>query len=525
MRNMRSPIICCTVVFFCLAGKLLGQATSPQPDIDGFVQGLNNVKSLLRIPAMEAAVMQGDSILLEKGFDVPDDAVFRVASITKTFTSTLIMQLVEKGKLDLDAPISRYGLDLGNSAITVRELLTHTSEEKPGTWFSYNGYRFGRLGVVIEKAAGVPYYQLLMENIIKPLHMYSTAPGDSVFHYSDYIRKNPEMARYFKAAHARLVTPFAYDNLGQPVKAVYLDEFGAFGGLATTAGDLLRYSAAIDRHQFVSAATQQQIFTPNRTSDGMVTPYGLGWFVENYLGIDIYWHYGQTSPGESGLFVKVPSKKLTVVVLANTDKLSTPFPLGDGDLLMSPVGLLIYFELLRPDIDILHPKPEDQDVRKKAEITSANVKLVHGDTAEAARLYEDYWKENFEGKPAVPPSGDIIAAINNVPIKKDTGRSFTLAATTKLRVYGVGEDCSGDHLSWCDYGWIEDSTGKIVWQMQGQPIQPAGGAAKNQRVDVVTELPAGNYKLRYKSDWGHGYGSWDSLPPDQFFWGIVIYKL
>jgi CubicO group peptidase (beta-lactamase class C family) len=521
---MRYRIFSWAVVLCCLAGKGRGQKTISQPDIVGFVEGLNNVKSLLRIPAMEAAVMQGDSILLEKGFGVPADAIFRVASITKTFTSTLIMQLVEKGKLDLDAPISRYGLDLGNPVITVRQLLTHTSEEKPGTWFSYSGYRFGRLGVVIEKAAGVPYYQLLMENIVKPLHLYSTAPGDSLNHYSDYIRRYPEMARYFKAAHSRLVTPYAYDSLGQPVKAVYLDEFGAFGGLATTAGDLLKYSAAIDRHLFVSAATQQQIFTPNRTTSGIVTPYGLGWFVENYQGIDIYWHYGQTSPGESGLFVKVPAKKLTVVVLANTDKLSTPFPMGDGDLLMSPVGILIYFELLRPDIDILHPKPEDRDLRNKAEITSANVKLVHGDTAEAAGLYEDYWKENFEGKPAVPPAGDILAAIKNVPIKKDTGRSFTLAAATTLRVYGVGEDCSGDHLSWCDYGWIEDSAGTVVWQMPGQPVQPAGGAAKNQRVDAVIELPAGSYKLRYKSDWGHAYGNWDSLPPDQFFWGVVVYK-
>jgi hypothetical protein len=60
--------------------------------------------------------------------------------------------------------------------------------------------------------------------------------------------------------------------------------------------------------------------------------------------------------------------------------------------------------------------------------------------------------------------------------------------------------------------------------MPGQPVQPAGGAAKNQRVDVVIQLPAGRYQLRYKSDWGHAYGNWDSLPPDQLFWGIVVYK-
>jgi CubicO group peptidase (beta-lactamase class C family) len=516
---MRYRIGCWAVVLCSFAGGLRGQDSSRVQayDIKDFVEGLDTIKTLLKIPAMAAAVMQGDSVLLEKGFGVPANAVFRVASITKTFTSTLVMQLVEKGKLNLDTPISAFGLDLGNPEITVRNLLTHTSEEKPGKYFSYNGYRYGRLGPILEKAAGVPYYQLLMENIIKPLNMYCTAPGDSLTHYFDYIRRNPRMFNFFETAHLRLVRPYAYDSLGQPVEATYLDEFGAFGGLATTVGDLLKYSAAIDRHQFVSAATQRQIFTANRTTDGVVTPYGLGWFVQNYQGLDYYWHYGQTSPGESGLFVKIPAKKLTIVVLANTDKLSTPFPLGDGDLMMSPVGLLIYEELI-------HPHTHNLDYWNKMMITIASMDFVHGDTAKAREYYEEYRKENFKGKPAVPPPGKVIAEIKDVPIKQDTGQAFTLSEKTKLRVFGVGEDCSGDHSSWCDYGWIEDSKGKVVWQMQGQPVQPAGGAAKNQRVDAMIELPAGNYKLRYKSDWGHAYGNWDSLPPDQFFWGIVVYK-
>src|SRR5579872_2714233 len=151
--------------------------------VAAFVAGLDSIKAGLRIPAMEAGVMQAGSVLLEKGFGVPSTAVFRVASITKTFTSTLIMQLVGKGRLNLDSGIIRYGVDLGNPDITVRELLTHTSEEKPGSWFSYNGYRYGRLGAIIARVAGKPYYQLLMENIVKPLDLYSTAPGDSLTHY------------------------------------------------------------------------------------------------------------------------------------------------------------------------------------------------------------------------------------------------------------------------------------------------------------------------------------------------------
>src|ERR1700677_4028143 len=81
-------------------------------DVEDFGNRLDTIRVLLKIPAMAAAVMQ----------------------------------LVEKGELNLDSPVTRYGVDLGNPAITVRNLLTHTSEEVPGSWYSYNGSRFGQLG-------------------------------------------------------------------------------------------------------------------------------------------------------------------------------------------------------------------------------------------------------------------------------------------------------------------------------------------------------------------------------------------
>ena len=135
---------------------------------------------------MAAAVMEGDSVVFARGLGFADlknqiriteNTSFRVASVTKTFTSTLVMRLVERGKLNLDDPVSKYGLDLGNPRITVRNLITHTSEGEPGTFYQYNGYRYGRLGPVLEKITGKPFYQLLMEEIIQPLRMGSTAMG------------------------------------------------------------------------------------------------------------------------------------------------------------------------------------------------------------------------------------------------------------------------------------------------------------------------------------------------------------
>jgi len=490
-----------------------------------FVTGLDSIRVQLKIPGMAAAVKEGDKVLLEQGLGYADlekripataQTVFRVASVTKTFTSTLVMQLVEEGKLRLDDPVSKYGVtDLGNPAITVKHLLTHTSEGAvPGSNFQYSGWRFGHLTPVLDQASGIPYYRLIMERILIPLKMTSSAPTPSLDQYYQYIRQVPPVKRQFDTAFAHLARAYTYEN-GKPVRAEYLQEFGAFGGLATTVVDLLKYSDAIDRHQLIPAAAQEKVFTNNRTNNGESTPYGIGWFVQQYEGVDLYWHYGQTSPGESALFIKAPQLHLTMAVLANTDGMSTPFPLGDGDLFMSPVAQLFY------RCFVLKGQEAKPDFQNKVIIDGATMALLNDDSVKAQKWYAEYGERNFRGETAVP-AGKPIAELKNVSVNQNLSQSFRLARPTGIRVYGVGEDCSGDGSSWCDFGWIEDSTGKIIWQMPGKPFAPAGGAAKNQKVDETIELPAGNYVLRYKSDWGHGYNHWDSLPPDHFFWGIIL---
>jgi CubicO group peptidase (beta-lactamase class C family) len=498
--------------------------TEGHSQVKNIIAGLDSIRVELKIPGMAAALMQGDSILFEEGFGYADlenhvkvtpNTSFRVASITKTFTSTLVMQQVEQKNLNLGTPISAYGFSLNNDHITVKNLLTHTSEGDPGTYYQYNGYRFGRLTPVLEQASGVPFYQLLMENIVTPLKMTSTAPGISLYNYFTFIRQDKTIIPYFETAFKQLAKPYVLNEKGEIVASQYFDEFGAFGGLISTVKDLLKYSAAIDKNQFVTADTQKEIFTPDKLKNGAFSPYGLGWFTQTYRGIDFYWHYGQTQ-GESGLFIKVPSLKMTMVVLANIDKLSQPFPLGDGDLFMSPVGQLFYRYCISKDSSC-------KDFYSKELITRATMAIINGDTIKAKQCYDTYASLNFNHTEALP-AGEIIAAIRNAGINKEFTQKFTLSKSTRLRVYGVGENCSGDFSVWCDYGWIEDSSAKTIWQMQGQPAKHAGGALKNQKIDQEITLSAGTYLLRYKSDAGHACNNWDSLPPDNFFWGIILTK-
>ena len=104
-----------------------------------------------------------------------------------------------------------------------------------------------------------------------------------------------------------------------------LPSIDAREGLISTVRDLAKYDAAIDRHQFLRQETQDRAWTPAVSSGGQTLPHGLGWFAQRYRGLKLVWHFGYWPYNFSALFLKVPEKNLTLIVLANSDGLSAPF--------------------------------------------------------------------------------------------------------------------------------------------------------------------------------------------------------
>ena len=148
---------------------------------------LENLRQELKIPAYSAAIVKDQKVLWAKGFGYADvenkipateHTPYHLASLTKTFASTILMQLVQDGKIKLDDPVSKYGVTLeSEGVITVRHLLSHTSEGKPGEQYRYNGNRFGELDKVVQSATGKSFGELLIANILDPLSMNETAPN------------------------------------------------------------------------------------------------------------------------------------------------------------------------------------------------------------------------------------------------------------------------------------------------------------------------------------------------------------
>jgi CubicO group peptidase (beta-lactamase class C family) len=285
------------------------------------------------IPGMAVGAAAGDSVIWSWGFGAANVAAgttatpstpFHLASLTKTFASAVVLRLVEAGQVQLDDKVRRYGVTLPDTNVTVRHLITHTSDGVPGTQFRYNGNRYALLSNVIQSASGKSFETLAREWIVEPLALTSTVPGDPQSATAAGYNAGPILNRLAQGYDAATLRPIAYP---QSVTAA--------AGLVSSVDDMLRYGNAWMAAQITSRSSVDSAFTANRVANGAATPYGLGWFVSSYHGERVVWHYGLWI-GNSSLIMLVPQRHLTIVVLANSDGLSQRFNLGAGDLLSSP---------------------------------------------------------------------------------------------------------------------------------------------------------------------------------------------
>jgi CubicO group peptidase (beta-lactamase class C family) len=309
--------------------------------IEEFDQRLESLRQQAHIPAISVAIAENQRIAWSKGYGTADLAtnrmasdttVYHFASLTKPFASAILLQLSEEGRISLDDPVANYGIVLLPSppspgVIRIRHLLSHTSSGTPGSRYSYDGDRFSLLDSVIARATGGSFATELVRRILQPLGLTSIAPnpGAAAFHATGLDRSTYA---------ANLARGYTYSN-GTYVPTEYPTIFSTAAGLTGSVLDLAAFSMAMDRGNVIGQAARDFAFAPTVSMAGDTLPYGLGWFSTRYQGERIVWHYGLWT-AISSLIIKVPSRNLTFVVLANTDALSSPYPLAAGRLDSSP---------------------------------------------------------------------------------------------------------------------------------------------------------------------------------------------
>ena len=330
---------------------------------DRLGRALDSLRVRYEVPGLAAVIVADGEVAFARGYgwaDVegrhPVTAVtpFRIASLTKPLAAAALLRLTEQGRLDLDRPFADYvaGYDRGcqlftspevlaeepalgplvadwrcaaeRDHLTVRRYLTHTAQGEPGAAFRYNGFLYGQLFRVAEGASGRPFADLLRDDLFVPLGMSRTLPSQA-----DSTRP---------AVLATLALPYRSDG-GRPERADWPRPFdaNAGAGVVSTVLDLARFDAALDGGAVLGPTAREAAFTPARSSaTGERLPYGLGWFVQDHGGKRLVWHYGWQPGAYSGLWLRVPERGLTLILLANSEGLSAAFDLGAGDVTRSP---------------------------------------------------------------------------------------------------------------------------------------------------------------------------------------------
>lgn len=336
----------------------LTACTTTNAHIEGFERDVDQLRQTLRIPGMSAAIVKDQKVLWMHGFGYADlenrvpatpDTLYHVASVTKTFGSTLVMQLVEKGQLSLDEPIapyspSRYSGKITDPRVQIRHILSHTSAGTPGDKFAYDGNLYDAITPVIEKKFGASFRDVITQRILDPLQMTESVPGHDVIDH-------PELARRYAPALAHLAKPYAYYGKGEIVDAAYPGKnIGGASGLLSTVRDLAKYDIAIDRHVLLQPKTQELAWTPFVSNKGKRLPYGLGWFTDEYHGERLIWHTGNWGRGFSALYFKVPARNVSVILLANSEALADGFHVpGAGETNPFACAFLRHFVLKTDD--------------------------------------------------------------------------------------------------------------------------------------------------------------------------------
>lgn len=321
---------------------------------------LESLRAQAAIPGMSAAIVRNGTILWERGFGFQDttariratpDTPYLVGDLSGTLASVLLLQCVEQRRIELDEPVRTYGVTFPDADVTLRQLLSHTSTEGSNGSFAYNLERFGQTTRVMEYCAPQPFRKSIAHRLLNRLAMIDSVPGTDFqnpdLELPEGLFDAADVARYRRVLQ-RLAVPYRVDNKGRADRTTLLPmPINAAGGLVTTVRDLARFEGAIvpvpDSEVEPSLLRQETLdaaWNPALSRTGLPSPMGLGWFIQFYRGQKVVWHFGNVPNAYSSLVIRVPAYDLTFVLLANSDRLSSPYQLQQGDVTKSVFATL-----------------------------------------------------------------------------------------------------------------------------------------------------------------------------------------
>ena len=316
--------------------------------LDSYLEAL---RVQVGIPGLSAAIVGDTDIVWERGFGQQDlvqlvgtqpDTPFHIDGLSQTLTATLVLQCVEQGKLGLDDPAGNYGTASPDPGATIRELLAHLSGGPAGETFKYRPERLESLRDAIRQCTG-DWYRETLADLFDRLAMKDSVPGpDAVTEGSDAATS----ARY-SAVLARMTTSYVVSEPGQANPSQHpAANLTTASGVVSTVRDLAEFDVALKQGLLLTPETLALAWSTPAVPSVQDLPHGLGWFVQSYNGQPVVWQFG-VSKASSSFWITLPSRRLTMILLANSDGLVKPFVLTRGDVLASPFAR-VFLGLLAP---------------------------------------------------------------------------------------------------------------------------------------------------------------------------------
>jgi CubicO group peptidase (beta-lactamase class C family) len=318
------------------------------------------------LPALSVAVARGDGLVwtgtvgfadIAAGTPMAPDTLFRIGSTSKAITATALARLVERGEIDLDAPLSTYLSPLPNpawGAITPRQLASHAAGvphygengdtvglyrsiamqrhyndvrdalavfdgspllHPPGTAFHYSSLGTVLLGATMSEVAGLPYRDLVTREVLEPAGMSST------FADGDEDERNQRVTQLYYTDGERF----------RPWREVDLSHRLPGGGFISSPSDLARMGLKYFDPDYLAPATRDRFWTPQRLADGRVNEqdYALGWRWREWdidgVGVVRNANHGGVARGSQCWLLVLPDQAMSMAFCTNvkTDSFST----------------------------------------------------------------------------------------------------------------------------------------------------------------------------------------------------------
>ncbi len=350
-------------LFFAFSLTLIIQATSGQDRIMKIDSLLTDMHANNTLNG-NILIAEKGNVIYKKSFGFANEAtkqklnensIFELASCSKQFTAMAIMMLKEKGKLNLEDPISKFIPELANyKNITVRNLLNHTSglpdymelmdslydkskiatnkdiivlfnQVKPKVLFDPNvkyeysntGYAF--LASIIEKASGQTYGDFLKSHIFKPLKM-----TNSFVYTRRFAPKKIDNYAFGYIYSDSLKKYELPDSLTETSMVIWLDGIVGDGCVNSTVNDLLKWDRALYSNQLISNEGMNELFQVATLNDKSKTNYGFGWGIEENPDFGKITSHSGGWPGYVTYIDRHISNDKTIIILQNHENVSIP---------------------------------------------------------------------------------------------------------------------------------------------------------------------------------------------------------